>query len=68
MPKIFFILCMFLSLFLVIRPDIGAKWTYKLRKKDWHLTDNSMPTLIKVCRYWNLIMFLIFCYLLITVK
>ena len=68
MLKIFFILCMLLSFFLVIRPDMGAKWAYNLRQKSWHLTENSMPLLIKICRYWNIVMVLIFCYLLVKYK
>ncbi len=68
MLKIFFALCAILALFLVIRPDLGARWAYNLRKTDWHLTENSLPLLRSICRYWNLIMFAIFCYLLASAK
>ncbi len=68
MLKAFFILCVVLSLLGVIRPDIPAKWTYEFRKKDWNLTENSMPMLMNISRYGGLIMFLTFCYLLATTK
>ncbi len=66
--RIFFICCMALSLFLVIRPDIGARWAYKMRCKNWNLKEDSLIWLTPICRYWNLFMFLVFCYLLITIK
>jgi len=71
MPKIFlifFISCMLGSLFLAVRPDIGARWTYDSRKKDWNLTEGSIPYLKFICRWWGVIMVLIFLFVIFKYK
>lgn len=64
MQKIFFILCVVGSLFLVIRPDIGARWTYKIYKNYWGISEEAIPFLRIICRYWNIVMCFIFIYLI----
>jgi hypothetical protein len=64
--RIFIFICILIGLFCIVKADRVAQWTYNFRKKDWNLTEKSIPILKFICRFWNLIMVAIFIYLFIT--
>lgn len=63
--RLFIFLCILVDLFCLIRSDVAAKWTYRLRKLDWNLDESSIPKFEFWGRIWNAIMLVVFIYIFI---
>lgn len=64
--RIFIVVLIVIAFFCVVKADTVAQWTFHFRKKDWRLTENSIPTLALICRVWNGVMLLVLSYLFVT--
>lgn len=64
--RIFLLACIIISLLNVVKPEFFARLTYRIYKKYWNLTEDSLPRLMKIGKYWNVFMLIIFIYVFIT--
>lgn len=64
--RLFIFVGIIISIIAVIKPNMFAKFTYNFRKKDWGLTENSIPLLRAMSRFCGCVMLPILVYLFIT--
>jgi len=64
--RILIFICIFATIFCIIKADKVARFTFNFRKKDWNLKENIIPRLSLICRIWNSIMLIILIYLCVT--
>ena len=64
--RLFIGVCIVVATFCVVKAETVAQWTFRFRKKDWHLKENSIPTLALICRVWNGVMILVLMYVFWT--